>query len=209
SAERVGAAREIIEEAGKSTRFMAPPSPGFRLLRDAVLSLSLKEEFVRPLYHWRTSRPHEYSHSALNCATDDNASFASGPRQGASAANVQLAADDFLLDHLGRGNGGSFDLLYFSTVGSLPGGLQDAITALRAKGLPLNVTVVGASGPVAGADQTLPDAQGRLRARYGVEADSAAYLLRPDQHICARWKALAPAQLQAAIAQALPQLKAQ
>ena len=61
SAERVGAAREIIDEAGKSTRFMAPPSRGFRLLRDAVLSLSLTEEFVRPLYHWRTSRPHEYS----------------------------------------------------------------------------------------------------------------------------------------------------
>jgi 3-(3-hydroxy-phenyl)propionate hydroxylase len=53
SEERVGAAREIITEAGKSTRFMAPPSRGFRLLRDAVLSLSLTEEFVRPLYHWR------------------------------------------------------------------------------------------------------------------------------------------------------------
>ena len=34
SAERVGAAREIIDEAGKSTRFMAPPSRGFRLLRE-------------------------------------------------------------------------------------------------------------------------------------------------------------------------------
>ena len=38
STERVGAAREIIEEAGKSTRFMTPPTRGFRLLRDAVLS---------------------------------------------------------------------------------------------------------------------------------------------------------------------------
>ena len=57
SGDRVGAAREIIGEAGKSTRFMAPPSAGFRLLRNAVLSLSLEHEFVRPLYHWRTSRP--------------------------------------------------------------------------------------------------------------------------------------------------------
>ena len=31
SGDRVGAAREIIGEAGKSTRFMAPPSTGFRL----------------------------------------------------------------------------------------------------------------------------------------------------------------------------------
>ncbi|HQD16620.1 MAG TPA: FAD-dependent monooxygenase, partial [Ottowia sp.] len=43
SAERVGAAREIIEEGGKSTRFMTPPSRGFSLLRNAVLSLSLTQ----------------------------------------------------------------------------------------------------------------------------------------------------------------------
>jgi 3-(3-hydroxy-phenyl)propionate hydroxylase len=40
SSERVAAAWEIIDEAGKSTRFMTPPTRGFRLLRDAVLSLS-------------------------------------------------------------------------------------------------------------------------------------------------------------------------
>mgnify|MGYP003704832017 CR=1 FL=1 len=68
SAERVGAAREIIDEAGKSVRFMTPPDGGFKLLRNAVLSLSLTQEFVRPLYHWRTSRPHEYTHSMLNNA---------------------------------------------------------------------------------------------------------------------------------------------
>ncbi|MFM8766578.1 MAG: FAD-dependent monooxygenase, partial [Rubrivivax sp.] len=53
SHERVAAAREIVEEAGKSTRFMTPPTQGFRLLRDAVLSLSLTQACVRPLYHWR------------------------------------------------------------------------------------------------------------------------------------------------------------
>ena len=75
SSERVGAAREIIDEAGKSTRFMAPPSRGFRLLRDAVLSLSLSQPFVGPLYHWRTSRPHEYGTSPLNAVDDDNGAF--------------------------------------------------------------------------------------------------------------------------------------
>lgn len=90
SGERVGAAREIVEEAGKSTRFMAPPSRGFRLLRDAVLSLSLTQQFVRPLYHWRTSRPHEYAHSPLNSADDDNHLFEAGPGHGAPPLNLRL-----------------------------------------------------------------------------------------------------------------------
>src|SRR5690606_4822779 len=40
SAERVGAAREIIDEGGKSVPFMPPPTRGSALLRNAVLSLS-------------------------------------------------------------------------------------------------------------------------------------------------------------------------
>jgi 3-(3-hydroxy-phenyl)propionate hydroxylase len=204
STERVGAAREIITEAGKSTRFMAPPSPGFRLLRDAVLSLSLSQEFVRPLYHWRTSRPHEYTHSVLNSRDDDNGLFKSGPAHGAPPQNVRLGAQggdgDFLLDHLG----GGFDLLYFTDT-DLPEDLQQVIKAARATGMPLNVTAVGASQPVAGADKHLSDADGHLRARYGVPAHGGAYLLRPDQHVCARWLTLDAARLQAAFANALPQ----
>jgi 3-(3-hydroxy-phenyl)propionate hydroxylase len=209
SAERVGAAREIIEEAGKSTRFMAPPSPGFRLLRDAVLSLSLTQAFVRPLYHWRTSRPHEYTHSVLNSMGDDNHLFKSGPAHGAPPQNVRLGSgggeEDFLLDHLG----GGFDLLYFTDAAALPEALQQVIQTARAQGMPLKVTAVGAAQPVAGADRTLPDADGHLRQRYGIpvndSAQGGAYLLRPDQHICARWLTLDATRLQAALTNALPQ----
>ncbi len=201
SAERVGAAREIIDEAGKSTRFMAPPSRGFRLLRDAVLSLSLSEEFVRPLYHWRTSRPHEYTHSALNSMGDDNALFKRGPAHGAPPQNIRLAANNFLLDHLG----GGFDLLYFTDAAAIPEPLQTVVADIRARGVPLKVTAVGASQPVAGADQTFADADGHFRQRYGVLANGGAYLLRPDQHVCARWLALDANRLQAALNIALPQ----
>ena len=201
SAERVGAAREIIAEAGKSTRFMAPPSAGFRLLRDAVLSLSLTQEFVRPLYHWRTSRPHEYTHSKLNCTQDDNALFQNGPGHGAPPLNVRLGDDDYLLDHLG----GGFDLLYFTQAAELPASLQAVLALTRAKGVRIRVTAVGANHAVAGCDQTLPDTAGDLRLRYGMTTEGAAYLLRPDQHICARWLSLEALPLQAALAQALPQ----
>lgn len=200
STERVGAAREIIDEAGKSVRFMTPPAGGFQLLRDAVLSLSLSQPFVRPLYHWRTSRPHEYSGSALNSTGDDNALFTDGPAHGAPPRNIRLAANDFLLDHLG----GGFDLLYFTDAETIPPSLQAVVTAARARGVPLQVTAVGARQAVAGADQTLADADGHFRQRYGVQASGAAYLLRPDQHVCARWLALDATRLQAALNTALP-----
>ena len=98
SAERVSAARKIIHEAGKSTRFTAPPTAGYRLVSDAVLSLSLTQAFVRPLYPWRTSRPHDYAAAVLNCATDDNERFTAGPRNGAPLLNIRLAEDDYLFD---------------------------------------------------------------------------------------------------------------
>ena len=200
SRERVGAAREIIEEAGKSTRFMAPPSRGFGLLRDAVLSLSLTQDFVRPLYHWRTSRPHAYSHSALNSPGDDDALFTAGPAHGAPPQNIRLAPDDHLLDHLG----GGFDLLYFTTGPAIPEALLQVVAHSRDRGVPITLTAVGASNPVAGADQTLADTDGHFRQRYGVHASGAAYLLRPDQHVCARWLTLDATRLQAALSHALP-----
>ena len=201
STERVGAAREIIDEAGKSTRFMTPPSAGFRLLRDAVLSLSLTQDFVRPLYHWRTSRPHEYTHSALNSAGDDNALFTTGPAHGAPPQNIRLGADDFLLDHLG----GGFDLLYFTEAATVPAPLLAVVNEARARGVPLKLIAVGADTPVAGADLTLPDVHGHFRQRYGILASGGAYLFRPDQHICARWLTLDATRLKAALLAALPQ----
>ena len=200
SEERVGAAREIIEEAGKSTRFMAPPAGGFALLRDAVLSLSLTQEFVRPLYHWRTSRPHEYTHSRLNSAGDDNALFTSGPAHGAPPQNVCLGPNNYLLDHLG----GGFDLLYFTDEPEIPDTLMAVVRATRETGVSLRVLAVGADHPVQGADGHLADADGRLRRRYGIAAHGGAYLLRPDQHVCARWLTLDATRLQAALRTALP-----
>ena len=202
SSERVGAAREIVEEAGKSTRFMAPPSRGFRLLRDAVLSLSLSQPFVGPLYHWRTSRPHEYGNSPLNSMGDDNLLFKAGPAHGAPPLNVRFAPDSYLLDHLG----GGFDLLYFTSGKAIAAELQAVVAGVRARGVAVRLIAVSshAASAIDGADLVLDDSEGRCRARYGVMADGAAYLLRPDQHVCARWMALDANRLQAAFKAALP-----
>jgi 3-(3-hydroxy-phenyl)propionate hydroxylase len=198
SSERVGAAREIIDEAGKSTRFMTPPTRGFRLLRDAVLSLSLSQPFVGPLYHWRTSRPHEYGSSPLNSPGDDNSAFDAGPGHGAPPRNVCLGADDFLLDHLDH----RFTLLFATGAAVLPAELQAVIDEVRGQGVPLQVVAVGARQPVAGADTTLADSDGQVRLRHGLQA-GGAYLLRPDQHVCARWTALDATRLRAALLNAV------
>jgi 3-(3-hydroxy-phenyl)propionate hydroxylase len=169
SHERVAAAREIIEEAGKSTRFMTPPTRGFRLLRDAVLSLSLTHEFVRPLYHWRTSRPHDYRDSPLNSG--------SGPA-GDPVPNLKLAEGEHLLDHLCDGA--------FVLLSAVPRpDLEPVLEAWRGRGLKT-------------AAFTHP-----ALSRLGLDDAGAAWLARPDQHVCARWPSVGAGELHAALQRAL------
>ncbi|MEY3669568.1 MAG: hypothetical protein RL258_963 [Pseudomonadota bacterium] len=201
SAERVGAAREIIDEAGKSTRFMTPPTEGFRLLRNAVLSLSLTHAFVRPLYHWRTSRPHAYADSRRNSRGDDNALFQSGPGHGEPPKNVQIGANHYLLDHLAS----VFTLLYFSQSSSVPKALTEVIDSHRSRGMPIIILIVSGTELESGGNPVLADVSGRIRQSYGIPADGAAYLLRPDQHVCARWLTLDADRLDAALRDALPE----
>jgi 3-(3-hydroxy-phenyl)propionate hydroxylase len=201
STERVGAAREIITEAGKSTRFMAPPSRGFRLLRDAVLSLSLTQSFVRPLYHWRTSRPHEYTHSELNSHFESADSLNQGLAVGAPPQNIQFESNNYLLDHLG----GGFELVYCTGTDSIPQDIQGAVEQAKQNGIPLKlVAISNSSSQVLGADVTCLDPTQRFATRYGV-SEGGAYLFRPDQHICARWTKLDAPQLTQSLKKALMQ----
>ena len=192
SAERVAAAREIVEEAGKSTRFMTPPTRGFRLLRDATLSLALTQEFARPLLHWRTSRPHEYLGSALNARDDDNARFDAGPAAGAVLQNMRLAPDGFLLDRDIRG----FCLFYFDHASAAPAALLAVAEAWRARGVAMDLVTVGRGAEV-------DDPHWRIWQTYGVAQAGGAYLVRPDQHVSARWISLTPAQLDQALRRGL------
>ncbi|OVZ57152.1 monooxygenase [Pigmentiphaga sp. NML080357] len=182
SAERVAAAREIIDEASKSARFMTPPTHGFRLLRDATLSLSLSQAFVRPLLHWRTSRPHEYTRSPLNTAADEE-SFAEGPRPGATAPNVRLDSGGYLLDRLGP----AFHLLCFCQDGRVPAVLAAEAAGLARDGIPVSVTALArAEAPLPA--EAIDDRSQRAHRLYGADGRDAVYLLRPDQHVAARWR---------------------
>jgi 3-(3-hydroxy-phenyl)propionate hydroxylase len=191
SQERVQAAREICEEAGKSTRFMTPPTPGYRLMRDAVLSFSLSEDFPKDLLHWRTSRPHDYATSPLNACPEASAAFTEGFAPGEPVRDVALGPDDHLFDHLGDRAG--FHLLLFTEpAGPTPAQLA-CVELAGTRPYPVHALTIGSGA--------LPDPEGRAAARYGA-APGSLYLLRPDLHVAARWREANPGHLAQALATA-------
>lgn len=141
--------------------------------------------------------------SALNAADDDNARFNCGPVVGAPMANLRLGPDRFLMDLQPPG----FCLPWFSGDGVVPAGWLAVLRAARARSLAIHVIGVRRqAGPTADGSTVVDDFDGRIAARYGVDtADTAAaYLIRPDQHVCARWRELTPQRLEAALRRAVP-----
>lgn len=197
SLERVQAAREICDEAGKTTRFMTPPTQGFRLMRDAVLSLSLSQEFPRDLLHWRTSRPHVYGNSPLNSFPQDDAAFDGGVECGEAARNVKLAADGYLLDRMRAG----FHLLCFAGDEGLSAELSQVLEDVRDRAVPVVLVVVcnrATADIKANADVVIEDKEGRVARKYAAQSGTV-YLLRPDLHVCARWRQTSAAKIAAAL----------
>src|SRR3954469_16528056 len=103
SAEGRGATPDLVANATKSTRFMTPPTRGWRLAREAALSLSLKHEFPRALANPRQMQPYTYSESPLTPYAGRDAEFESGPACGSFPPNAKLANGSFLLDRAGDG----------------------------------------------------------------------------------------------------------
>ncbi|RMF08507.1 MAG: monooxygenase [Alphaproteobacteria bacterium] len=165
--ERRAATLDVFENAIKSTKFMTPPSRGYDLMRDAVLSLSLTETFARPLINPRQSVPYTYQDGPLT--SPDDPAFAAGPIPGDLPVNLHLGGGRYLLDHLGAG----FTLISFGPPG---GQVRERIARLPEPG---TVVVVG---------EDVADPAGRIAAVYGAR-QGTAYLVRPDGHIAARWHA--------------------
>ncbi|MCM2562080.1 FAD-dependent monooxygenase [Lutimaribacter sp. EGI FJ00015] len=124
--ERRGATLDVFANATKSTRFMTPPSHGWRIMRDAALSLALTRESAGWLANPRQMTPYTYAESPAT-APDDPA-FAKGPIAGAMFQDVALD-DGFLGDLLGR----DFTLLVFGD-GPAPEQAGLTVTRLPAKG---------------------------------------------------------------------------
>lgn len=190
-AERVYAARENLLYTESSTQFIAPSSPGALALRDAVLQLAADYPFARPLINsGRLSSPTIMPDSPLN--TPDSAVFDTPLIPGAPAADARVCRGDtngYLLAWLG----GVFTcLLYCDDPASLPVAALDALVAQLPAEVPLRVICVSRQPAsvhsLPGGIPLLHDSAGMIRQRYDMQ-QGTVYLLRPDQIICARWRA--------------------
>ncbi|HXT06002.1 MAG TPA: FAD-dependent oxidoreductase [Roseiarcus sp.] len=193
--ERELAADENIKHSTRSTDFITPKSEVSRQFRDATLELARDCGFARGLVNsGRLSKPSVYAGSPLN--TPDEDAFAGAMTPGAPSADAPIRRDggeDWLLSV----SGDDFALLAFSPS-------QQEIAALRAFSggdIPLSVVLVAPPGA--------PDIAGFVRiADGGLAAErfdatpGTVYLLRPDQHIAARWRRFDAAKVAAALRRA-------
>ena len=184
--ERVAAADENLLNSTRATDFITPKSDISRLFRNAVLQLSKHHAFARTLVNsGRLSVPATLQASPLN--TPDVDAFEGSMVPGAPAADAPVQLRDgragWLLRHIGPG----FTLLQAS--GGPAPVARAALQVPALDGVPIKSVHVALQGSAAevqrGAD--LVDAEGLLARRYDLRSGTAV-LLRPDQHVCARWR---------------------
>ena len=110
SAERVQAFHVNAESARRSTEFMSPPSRGFDVLREAVLSLAAEHRDIAELINPRQTAAVAYTASPLS--TPDADAWQAGPRPGEVLPEVPVAGP---VGHVTEVVGPGFVLLHFGT----------------------------------------------------------------------------------------------
>ncbi|CAK8989021.1 Probable NADH-specific resorcinol 4-hydroxylase [Durusdinium trenchii] len=163
--ERIHGADENILNSTRSTDFITPKSAISHIFRNAVLDLAEHYEFARPLVNsGRLSLPCTYDGLSLN-GPDALPGGPSRTRVGSPCPDAPVG-DGFLLPRLGN----DFQIL---TIGA------EAPEMLEEDGVTARRFAISASD----------DPTGVLAERYLGDASAAVYLIRPDQHVAARWPA--------------------
>jgi len=203
SDERVVAADENIRNSTRSTDFITPKSPVSRTFRDAVLGLAQTYPFARALVNsGRLSVPTFLTDSPLNTLDDDV--FAGTMVPGAPMDDAPVTVDGepgWLLDQVGD----AFLLLYaVDDTSALTAKASEVLAAISDAAVSLKVLLVAPTEVDADAPRAVWDHAGRVAERYDLKPGTV-YLLRPDQHVAARWRRLDPQAVAVALARATAQ----
>ena len=174
--ERRGATLDVFANATRSTRFMTPPDEGWRIMRDAALSLAVDHAFARPFANPRQMVPYTYAGSPLTQGADAPA----GSAPGDVAPDVRLG-DGHLLDRIGTG----FTCLLFGGDEAQRQAVEDVLRRQDPAADALRIAP-SASGP-----SDVADPDGRIAQVYSAR-EGQALLIRPDLYIAARWPAVDP-----------------
>ncbi|MNM90318.1 3-(3-hydroxy-phenyl)propionate/3-hydroxycinnamic acid hydroxylase [compost metagenome] len=203
ASEREYAADENLLNSTRATDFITPKSAVSRVFRDAVLTLSKRHAFARGLVNsGRLSVPAVLHGSPLNTGDADDG-YAGNMVPGAVCADAPVSGPQgagWLLSHLGQ----DFTVLLFGNPDAIDAATLADLSALSQGNVPLRlVYVTDAAQPAMTCSNAtvLRDDQGLAAARYGA-APGTCYLVRPDQHVCARWRHADPAAIRAALARA-------
>jgi 3-(3-hydroxy-phenyl)propionate hydroxylase len=204
-AERIHAADENILNSTRSTDFITPKTAVDRVFRDATLELARKHPFARKLVNsGRLSVPATLRRSPLNTTDAPTARFTGPMMPGAPAADAPVSQggkEGWLLEALGSG----FDLLLFAPGENFVAPDAADLVAFARDAIPVRVTIVVPQGRAGWRApercRLVEDVAGLAEKRYDGRPGSV-YLLRPDQHVCARWRRFDPAAVRRAVQRA-------
>ena len=198
--ERGYAADENLMNSTRSTDFITPKSTTSKVFRNAVLQLAAKYPFARALVNsGRLSVPSWLATSSLN--TPDGDAFEGQMIPGAPLADapVEVAGQPgWLLHQMGN----RFQLLhYVDDASTLDEKTALALAQLAQAAIAIEAIIVAPRGQAPAGLKTLIDTDGCIAQRYDLRPGTT-YLVRPDQHVAARWRALDASKIKAALARA-------
>lgn len=190
--EREAAADENILNSTRSTDFITPKSETSLLFRNTVLRLARHHDFARRLVNsGRLSLPTFYTDSSLNTADTDD--FHASLPIGAVAPDGPVAQDGHTVWWLSQ-LGGEFVLAFFCDETLPDPALLTHLVSPGFQSLPVRCILVvspALEGDIAPGIDYVVDQDAILAGRYDVRT-GATYLIRPDQHIAARWRTADP-----------------
>jgi len=195
--ERGVAADENILNSTRSTDFITPKTAMSRRFRNAVLEMARGFPFARALVNsGRLSVATHLSHSLLNTPDADTGerAFAGWMAPGAPLDDAPVRAngrDTWLLRQID-----GFTLLAFGNAHISAADLAELA------GMPVPVRLLRLQPAGHAAAGEIEDVQGLAQQRLDAR-DGTVYLLRPDQHVAARWRAFDAAALRSALGRAL------